>query len=375
MKPETSAIHAGNFPDETNRPVIQSLTLATTFERPNPAGHQYTRASNPNRAALENVLARLEGGAEAAAFSSGNAAGMAVFQSLAPGSHVIVPENMYHGLKLQINSIFKGILEFTFADLADLPTLATLIRPETRLLWVETPSNPLLQLSDIAALCALVQPHGIKVVCDNTFATPVFQQPLALGADVVMHSSTKFLGGHSDILGGALITKQKDAFWERIKEAQTVGGAVPSPFDCYLLTRSIKTLYYRMRGHEENANTLARYLKAHPQVEDVYYPGLSTHIGHNIAKRQMGGYGAVLSFLVKGGAEAADKVVASLKLYAHATSLGGVESLIERRASVEGPHTKTPQNLLRVSVGLEHVDDLIADMEQALRQLLIGQRM
>lgn len=366
MKPETLAIHAGNFPDDTNRPAIQSLTLATTFARPSSGPHQYSRASNPNRAALENVLAKLEGGIEAAAFSSGNAAGMTVFQALEPGSHVIVPANMYQGLQLQIKSVFKGILEFTFANLANLPEVEAAIRPETRLLWVETPSNPMLQLSDIGALCALVQRQGIHVVCDNTFATPVFQQPLALGADMVMHSSTKYLGGHSDVLGGALITKAQTPLWDRIREIQVLGGAVPSPFDCYLLTRSIRTLHYRMRGHAQNAQKLAEFLKAHPQVDDVYYPGLPSHSGHEIAQKQMSGYGAVLSFLVKEGVEKADRIVAALKLYTHATSIGGVESLIERRASVEPVGTKTPQNLLRVSVGLEHVDDLLEDMEQAL---------
>lgn len=369
MKPETIAIHAGNFPDETNHPVIQSLTLSTTFERSQPVPHMYARASNPNRSALENVLAKLENGVEAAAFSSGNAAGMAVFQALAPGSHVIVPDNMYHGLKQQINTIFKEILEVTFANLSDTNSFEKLIKPETKLLWIETPSNPMLQISDISALCDIAKLKNITVVCDNTFATPVLQQPLMLGADIVMHSSTKFLGGHSDILGGALITKEKNAFWERIREIQIVGGAVPSPFDCYLLTRSIKTLHYRMRGHVENAQKLVTFLASHPKVEQVLYPGLPSHQGHEIAKKQMSGFGSILSFLVKGNAEQADQVVAALKYYTHATSLGGVESLIERRASVEGPDTKTPQNLLRVSIGLEHIDDLIEDMKQALESV------
>lgn len=366
MKPETIAIHGGNFPDDTHRPAVQSLTLATTFARPGGSIHHYARASNPNRTSLENVLALLEGGADAAAFSSGNAAGMTVFQALPPGSHVIVPTAMYQGLRVQIQSLFKGILEVTFADLGKPEEVAAAIRPETRLLWIETPSNPMLQLCDIAALCALVQPHGVQVVCDNTFATPVFQQPLASGADIVMHSGTKYLGGHSDILSGALITKTQTPLWNRIREIQVSGGAVPSPFDCYLLTRSIRTLHYRMRGHAHNAQKLAEFLNHHPQVEQVYYPGLPSHAGHEIAQKQMTGYGAVLSFLVKEGVEKADRVVAALKLYTHATSIGGVESLIERRASVEPPDTKTPQHLLRVSVGLEHIDDLLADMEQAL---------
>ena len=369
MKPETLAIHAGNFPDDTNHPAIQSLTLATTFERNKPGPHQYARASNPNRTSLESVLAKLENGADAAAFSSGNAAGMTIFQALPAGSHVIVPDNMYNGLKMQILSLYNGILDFTFADLTDLSGFEKNIRPETKLLWIETPSNPMLEISNIVGLCTIAKAKNITVVCDNTFATPVFQQPLALGADIVMHSSTKFLGGHSDVLGGALITKNKDAFWERIRDIQMVGGAVPSPFDCYLLTRSIKTLYYRMRGHVENAQQLAEFLETHPNVEKVLYPGLPSNGGHLMARQQMSGFGSILSFLVKGNAEQADGVVSRLKYFTHATSLGGVESLIERRASVESADTKTPQNLLRVSVGLEHIDDLMDDMKQALEYI------
>ena len=366
MKPETAAIHAGNFPDETNHPAIQSITTATTFDRSAPGPHLYTRASNPNRDALENVLAQLEFGVEAAAFSSGNAAGMSVMQALSPGSHVLMPANMYHGFRWQLNALFNEILNIEYVDMTDLQTFSNAIRPDTALIWVETPSNPMLTVTDIQAICEIAHKQGIKVVCDNTLASPVCQNPLKLGADLVMHSSTKWLGGHSDILGGALITKEKDAFWEKIRTVQRMGGAVPSPFDCYLLVRSIKSLFYRMRGHLENAAMLSAYLASHPKVEQVFYPGLPTHPGHAVAQKQMNGYGALLSFLVKGGAVEADKLVNSLQYFTHATSLGGVESLIERRASVEGPDTKTPQNLLRVSVGLEHIDDLIGDMEQAL---------
>lgn len=366
MKPETAAIHAGNFPDETNHPAIQSITTATTFDRSTSVKHLYTRASNPNRDALENVLAQLEFGAEAAAFSSGNAAGMAVMQALKPGSHVIMPADMYHGLRWQINALFKDILDISYVDLTQLSELENHIKSTTALIWVETPSNPLLTVTDITSICEIAHRRNIKVVCDNTLASPVCQNPLNLGADIVMHSTTKWLGGHSDILGGALITKEKDEFWETIRNVQRLGGAVPSPFDCYMLVRSIKTLYYRMRGHLFNTEKLTLFLSNHPKVEKVFYPGLLSHPGHDIAQKQMNGYGALFSFLVKGGAAEADKVVAGLNYFTHATSLGGVESLIERRASVEGPDTKTPQNLLRVSVGLEHIDDLITDMEQAL---------
>ncbi len=369
MKPETAAIHAGNFPDETNHPAIQSITLSSTFSRNEPGKYLYSRAGNPNRDALEQVLAALEFGTEAAAFSSGNAAGMTVFQALEPGSHVLVPHNMYHGLRWQIESVFPGILDFSFVDMTDAACVEEYIRPNTKLIWIETPSNPLIQIADIKALTDMASRRGLISVCDNTFASPVFQNPLKLGADVVMHSSTKFLSGHSDVLGGALISKEINPFWERIRTVQRMGGAIPSPFDCYLLVRSIKTLYYRMSGHAANASKLAEFLKAHPRVQEVMYPGLVTHPGHEIARKQMTGYGAVLSFLVNGTAQDADKVVARLKYFTHATSLGGVESLIERRASVEGPDTRTPQNLLRVSVGLEHIDDLVADMDQALRYI------
>jgi cystathionine gamma-synthase len=369
MKPETAAIHAGNFPDETHHPAIQSITLSSTFSRNEPGKYLYSRAANPNRDALEHLLAAMEYGKEAAAFSSGNAAGMAVFQALEPGSHVLLPTTMYHGLRWQIESLFQGILEFTFVDMHQIEHVREHIRPNTRLMWIETPSNPLIQIYDIALLTGLAKSMNILTVCDNTFASPVFQNPIKLGADIVMHSSTKFLSGHSDILGGALIKGEITPFWDKIRNVQRLGGAVPSPFDCYLLVRSIKTLFYRMRGHASNAMQLARFLSSHPKVETVYYPGLSSHEGHAIAQKQMSGYGAVLSFLVKGSASDADNVVASLKYFTHATSLGGVESLIERRASVEGPDTKTPQNLLRVSVGLEHPDDLIADMDQALSRI------
>ncbi|MCR8556809.1 PLP-dependent aspartate aminotransferase family protein [Mucilaginibacter sp. BJC16-A38] len=371
MKPETIAIHAGNHVDETSKAVIQPIILSTTFERAAdgtfPGGHIYSRSSNPNRALLENVIAKLEGGVEAAAFSSGNAAGMSVFQSLPPGTHIIAPDDMYHGLRNQLKNLFTGILTFDFIDVNDPETLQSYIRPETSIIWIETPSNPLLKLTDIKKVVAIAKARGIKVVCDNTFATPICQQPLALGADIVMHSTTKYFGGHSDLMGGALITKEKSDWWLKIRQVQEMGGAIPSPMDCYMLTRSIKTLPYRVRGHVHNAQLLAEYLEQHPKVEQVMYPGLTSHPQHAIAKEQMTAFGGMLSFTLKDGQDEARRVINGLKLFTKATSLGGVESLIEHRATVEGPDTKTPFNLLRVSVGLEHIDDLIEDMEQALR--------
>jgi len=370
MKIETIAIHAGNKKDESSKAVIQPIILSTTFERgidgDFPGGHIYSRSSNPNRASLENVLAKLENGADAASFSSGNAAGMSVFQSLPSGTHIIAPDDMYHGLRNQLKNLFAGILTFDFIDVNDTDILQQHIKPETGLIWIETPSNPLLKITDIKKIVAVAKARGIKVVCDNTFATPICQQPLALGADLVMHSATKYFGGHSDLMGGALITAEKSEWWQKIRQVQEMGGAIPSPTDCYYLARSIKTLPYRVTGHVQNAQLLAEFLEQHPKVERVLYPGLLSHPQHAIAKEQMLTFGGMLSFIVKGDENDTHNIINKLNLFTRATSLGGVESLIEHRATVEGPDTKTPRNLLRVSVGLEHIDDLIADLKQAL---------
>jgi cystathionine gamma-synthase len=373
MKIETIAIHAGNITYNESGAVIQPITLSTTFKRSDDGGYAsgyiYSRAGNPNRTSLENVLAKLEGGEDAAAFSSGNAAGMAVFQSLPPGSHIIAPDDMYHGLRNQLKSLFEGILTFDFIDVNDIALLDDHIEDNTELIWLETPSNPLLKVTDIKSVVDLAHKNGIKVVVDNTFATPICQQPLNLGADMVMHSTTKYLGGHSDVMGGALICKQKDDWWKKIRQIQELGGAIPSPHDCYMLVRSIKTLPYRMKGHVNNALLLAQYLEHQPKVEKVMYPGLYSHPQYAIAKQQMLSFGGMLSFCVKGGADEARKVVNSLKIFTQATSLGGVESLIEHRYSVEGPDSKTPKNLLRVSVGLENIEDLIEDIALAISSL------
>src|SRR3569833_259828 len=371
MKPETIAIHAGNHVDAASKAVIQPIVLSTTFERAEdgsfPGGHIYSRSSSPNRALLEIVLAKLEGGEDAAAFSSGNAAGMSVFQSLAPGTHIIAPDDMYHGLRNQLKKLFDGILKFDFIEVNNIEEVDRHLMPSTGLIWLEPPSNPLLKVTDIKKVVDLARKHSIRVVVDNTFASPMCQQPVALGADLVMHSSSKYFGGHSDLMGGALITAEKSDWWQKIRDVQGYGGAIPSPMDCYYMVRSIKTLPYRVKGHVQNAQLLAKYLEKHPKIESVMYPGLQSHPQHQIAISQMRYYGGMLSFCVKGGAKDAIMVISKLKLFTVATSLGGVETLIEHRASVEGPDTKTPQNLLRVSVGLEHIDDLIADMEQALK--------
>jgi cystathionine gamma-synthase len=370
MKPETLAIHASNLVNSATGDVTPPINLSTTFFRDEhggyPGGHMYSRVSNPNRSALENTLAKLEYGEDAAAFSSGNTSGMALFQALKAGSHIIAPDDMYWGFKKQLLTIFADILEFDFVDQTDLELVKASVKPNTRLIWSETPSNPLLKVTDISAIAKIAKAAHITFACDSTFASPILQNPILLGADIVMHSSTKYLGGHSDVLGGVLITAKKDELWDKIKNVQQTGGAVPSPFDCYLLTRSIKTLAYRMKGHCENGKRVADYLSQHPQVEAVFYPGLESHPQHEIAKSQMKDFGGMMSFLVKGGVEAASKMVNKVQLFAQATSLGGVESLIEHRYSIEGPDSKTPKNLLRISVGLEHVDDIIADLEQAL---------
>jgi cystathionine gamma-synthase len=370
MKTETIAIHGGNIIKSSTGDVTQPLSLSTTFVRDEngtyPGGHMYSRVSNPNRSSLEKLLASLEQGEEACAFSSGNAAGMSVFQALKPGSHIIAPDDMYWGFKKQLQTIFADTLEIDFVDLTKLEEVESYINPNTVMIWIESPSNPLLKVTDIRRMSEITRKHSLVLACDSTFASPCLQNPILLGADIVMHSTTKYIGGHSDVIGGALITAKKDELWEKIRNVQQVGGAVPSPFDCFLLVRSIKTLPYRMRGHCSNAMALATFLEAHPMVEAVYYPGLLSHPQHEIARRQMSDFGGMLSILVKGSVEEAKKVVNKVRLFAQATSLGGIESLIEHRYSIEGPDTKTPKNLIRISVGLESIDDLIADFEQAL---------
>lgn len=371
MRLETLAIHAGHAPDPTTGAVMPPIHLSTTFERnadgSYPAGYVYTRSENPNRAALESCLASLEGGANAAAFSSGMAAVAAVFQALTPGDHILFPDDAYFGAGRLLREIMAPWgLTYSVVDMADLDAVRAAVQPQTRLIWVETPSNPLLKITDIAAVAQIAHAAGACCAVDNTWPSPVGQQPLALGADLVMHATTKYLGGHSDLLGGAIVARTADEFFERVRLVQTIGGATPSPFDCWLLMRSIRTLPYRMRGHNENAQRIAQFLAEHPAVEAVHYPGLPSHRGHNIARRQMQMFGGMLSIQVRGGAEAAMRVAGRVQIFTRATSLGGVESLIEHRASVEGIHTTTPANLLRVSVGLEHPDDLIADLAQAL---------
>ncbi|HXS93835.1 MAG TPA: aminotransferase class I/II-fold pyridoxal phosphate-dependent enzyme [Candidatus Limnocylindrales bacterium] len=373
MKLETRAIHAGRHTDPATGAVTMPIHLSTTFERTRegeyPLGFSYSRENNPNRQALEQCLASIEGGKQALVFSSGLAVAAAVVQGLEPGDHILAPDDVYWGLRKVIGDVFgKAGLETTYVDMSRLDDVRAAIRPNTRLLWVETPSNPLMKICDLAGLAEIARSAGpnIVTICDGTFATPVLQHPLDCGIDMVAHSTTKYISGHSDVVGGALITRHDNYLFERARVSQRYGGAVPSPFDCWLSLRGIDTLPYRVRGHCANARQLAAWLSAHPKVERVHYPGLATHPGHDIAARQMSDFGGMLSFQVKGGRDEAMRAVAGCCLFIRATSLGAAHSLIEHRASVEGPQSRTPQNLIRVSVGLEHPDDLIADLDQAL---------
>lgn len=382
MRFETLAVHAGHGVDPTTGAVTPPIHLTTTFERAEdgsyPSGHIYARTSNPNRTMLETCLAAIEGGAAAAAFASGSAATMTVFQALAPGDHVIAPADAYFGTAKLLRDVFEPWgLAVTFVDMTGLDAVQAAIRPHTRLLWIETPSNPLLKVTDIAATARIAHAAGALLVADNTWASPVVQRPLDHGADIVMHSTTKYLSGHSDVLGGALIAREPSPFFDRVRMLQGTGGAVPSPFECWLVARGIRTLPVRVHAQSAGAMTVARFLATHPKVEAVHYPGLPAHPGHEVAARQRTcgpeappdrdpGFGGMLSLQVRGGAAEALAMTTRLKLLTRATSLGGTESLIEHRASVEGPGTTTPQNLLRVSIGLEHPDDLIDDLARAL---------
>lgn len=371
---ETLAVHAGHKIDPSTGAVVAPIHMSTTFERDAdgsyPRGFMYSRNHNPNRNALEDALSALEGGAAAAAFGSGLAAVTAAFQGLQPGDHVVAPKDLYHGTANVLKHLFaKWGVRFSFVDMTDLDATRAAIEPSTRMLWVETPSNPLLQCTDITALVEMSQGRNIRVVADNTFASPAIQNPLELGCDMVMHATTKYLGGRSDVLGGALITREIDQHFEGVRTAQLFGGGVPSPFDCWLVMRSLSTLPQRMAAHCHNAGRVAEYLNEHPKVTAVHYPGLAGNPFHSLAKKQMKAFGGMLSFEVRGGKEAAMGLASKVALFTRATSLGGVESLIEHRASIEGPQSTTPQGLLRVSIGLEHPDDLIEDLAQALDQV------
>jgi cystathionine gamma-synthase len=390
MKIETRAVHAGRNPEGGTRDVVPAIHLSTTFHKADdgtlPGGYLYGRPNNPNREALEHALASLEEGTAALAFSSGSAATLAVFQALSPGDHVIAAEDAYYGTPILLRTVMANWgLKHTLVNMQDLAAVERAITPATRLIWTETPSNPLLNVTDLRAIVALAKQCGAIVACDNTWATPLFQLPLKLGIDVVMHSVTKYLSGHSDVTMGTLVFKEnsgenggtdtsgkeKSQLLEKITAIQHEGGAVPSPFECWLTLRGLQTFPYRVRAHAENAQRVAEFLSTQPKskIEAVHYPGLASHPGHKIAAAQMSGFGGMMSIQVEGGQAAAFKLIGGLKLFSHATSLGSTHSLIEHRASVEGANTRSPANLLRLSIGLEHPDDLIDDLQDALKQL------
>jgi len=371
MKFETRVVHAGHRIDPTTGSVAPPIYLSTTFARDSEGtpfgGHTYIRESNPNQEQLEDGLAPLEGGEGALVFASGMAAGIALLQTLPPGSHALFPDDAYYGFRTAAEEFLpQWGIRSDFVAMDDLAALAAAIRPETRVVWLETPSNPLLKVVDLAAAAGLARAAGALVVVDNTFATPMLQRPLELGADVVMHSTTKYFGGHSDVQGGALVFARRGELYDRVHHVRHVLGAVASPFNCWLVLRGVRTLACRMAAQSAGALAVAGALEASGAVSAVHYPGLPSHPGHEIARRQMSAFGAMLSFRAAGGRQAALAAVSRARLFTRATSLGSIESLIEHRATSEGPASRTPQDLIRLSIGLEHPDDLTADLLQAL---------
>jgi cystathionine gamma-synthase len=371
MKIETLAVHAGREADPATGAIVPPIQMSTTYERDADGGYSrsysYTRPDNPTRHALEACIAQLEGGTRAVCFSSGAAATMAVFSLLNPGDHVLAPLECYHGTRQLLRDyLSRSGVRTDFIDMPDAAQIERHARPETRLIWVETPCNPTLKVTDLEVAARCARSVGALFACDNTFPTPVLQRPLEAGADIVVHSSTKYFGGHSDVMGGAVIVRDADHA-TALRTYQGVCGAVPSPFDCWLIRRSLTTLPLRVRTQSATALEIAKFLRGHPRVERVCYPGLPDDPGHAVAARQMTGFGAMLGVCVRGDARAAMAVSARTRVITCATSLGGVESLMEHRASIEGPDTLTPQNLLRLSVGLENAQDLIEDLDQALK--------
>jgi cystathionine gamma-synthase len=374
---ETRAIHVGSDPDPATGAVIPPIYQTSTFAQEavgRHKGYEYARTDNPTRASLEQCLASLEEvepGGGALCFGSGMAATTTVLQLLSPGDHLVLSDDVYGGTyRVVARVLAEWGLEFTATDLTDLGAVEQAIQPNTRMIWVETPTNPLLNIVDIASVGRLAHAAGARCVVDNTFATPYLQRPLALGADIVVHSATKYLGGHSDVVSGALATSDPDIY-QRAKFLQNAVGAVPGPFDCWLTLRGLKTLALRMRQHCEHGMRVAALLATHPAVLEVRYPGLPDHPGHAIAAEQMAGFGGMVSFRPAGGVEAAHRLVEATKVFTLGESLGGVESLIElpgamTHASVAGTAAEVPADLVRLSVGLEHIDDLLTDLEFAL---------
>lgn len=374
----TLAIHGGQVPDPTTGAVMQPIYATSTYAQSSPGVHQgfeYSRTHNPTRFAYERCIASLEGGSRGFAFASGLAATSTLLELLDSGDHVIAMDDLYGGSYRLFERVRKRSagLDFSFVDLTDPAKFEAAITPKTKLVWIETPTNPLLKIVDIAAIVAIAKKHGLLVAVDNTFASPILQRPLEHGADIVMHSATKYLNGHSDIVGGMLVVGDNAELGEQLAFLQNSIGAVQGPFDSFLALRGLKTLHLRMKAHCENAMALAEFLQAHPAIEDVIYPGLSSHPHHELAKRQMDGFGGMLSIRLKGGFEAAKRFCERLELFTLAESLGGVESLVNHPAVMT--HASIPlerraelgisDNLVRLSVGIEWVEDLRADLERS----------
>ncbi|HZC99503.1 MAG TPA: PLP-dependent aspartate aminotransferase family protein [Actinomycetes bacterium] len=374
LSPETLAAQALGDVDSLSGGLTPAINPSTSYEQlPDGSyrqGRVYTRADNPTYEHAEGLLAALEGaGCACALFASGMAAATAVFQALLPGDHVLVSRVLYWGVRKWLAEFaLTWGLDVEFVDTTDLDALASAIRPgRTRLVWVETPANPMWEITDLAGVCELAHAAGARVAVDNTVATPVHTRPLELGADLVVHSATKYLNGHGDVLAGAVLTAHRDPFWERIRSWRRNAGAVPGPFEAWLVQRGMRTLFLRVRRASDSALAIASHLQGHPALTAVLYPGLASHPGHEIAARQMhGGFGGMLSIRVAGGVEQAMAALGALRVFKRATSLGGVESLIEHRRSQEGPSSPVPNDLLRLSIGIEAPEDLLADLESAL---------
>ncbi len=373
LHPATLAAQALGWINSQTGAVVQPVHVATTFQRDPDnqyrRGRSYARDNNPTYDQPQALLTALEGGVDTLLFASGMAAAAAVFQSLPRGAHVVAPKVMYWGLRSWLMDFAETWgLEVDFVDAASLDALKGAVMPgRTRLVWIETPANPLWSVTDIEGAAEIAHAAGAVLAVDSTTATPVLTRPLALGADLVMHSATKYLNGHSDVIAGSLTTARKDSFWERISKVRSGGGAILGSFEAFLLLRGMRTLFPRVERACRSAQQIAEVIAAHPRIEQVLYPGLATHPGHAVAARQMtGGFGGMLSIRVKGGAAAAIAVAAKVEVWQRATSLGGVESLIEHRASIEGANSPIPPDLLRLSVGIEDPADLMADLEAAV---------
>ena len=371
LRPETRAVHSAAS-DPTSGAIVPPIVLSTTFEYETTGLEHdtdqliYTRWQNPNRAALESTMAKLEGGTVAHAISSGSAAMLTIFQALRPGDHIVSSDDMYFGIRVQLNEFFAPWgLETTYVDMSDLDALREAMRSETRLVILESPTNPMIRLADIAAIAEIARAHQATLLVDNTVATPIAQNPIQLGADIVVNSLTKYIAGHHDVLGGVIVFAEEDELAERVMRLVRIGGAVLSPMNCWLAARGLQSLSYRVRAHSESALEVACFLAEHPKIERVLYPHHPSHPQYELALRQMEVGSGLMSILIEGGREAAIELVNRLQLFTSATSFGGTHSLIEHRESIE-EGSSTPANLLRVSIGLEHPADLIADLQQAL---------